>query len=63
MGNGCFKKNYEPLIDIDYNLKQIIVGDIGTCNICDRKDVMGYIINSVIEDTVIFVCKNCKNLK
>jgi|TARA_B110000858_G_scaffold49766_2_gene57529 hypothetical protein len=60
MGNGCFKKNYEPLIDIDYKLKQIIVEDIGICNICDRKDVVGYIINSVIEDTVIFVCKNCK---
>lgn len=64
MGNGCFKKKkQEPLLDIDYNLKQITVEDIGTCNICDRTDILGYKINSVIENTTLFVCKQCKNLK
>jgi len=58
MGNSCFKKKYKPLID--YTLKQIIVVDIGTCNICDRIDVEGYIVTVIIENTSIFICKKCK---
>tara|TARA_R110001592_G_scaffold39897_2_gene131187 strand:- start:7738 stop:7932 length:195 start_codon:yes stop_codon:yes gene_type:complete len=64
MGNGCFKKKKkEPLIDIDYSLKQITIEDIGSCNICDKIGVNGYNIRLVNENPSFFVCKECKNLK
>jgi len=63
MGNKCFKKKYEPILDLTYTeLKQITIEKIGDCDICDKKNVGGYSLNSVIENEKIFVCKECKNL-
>ena len=59
MGNRCFKKKIEPLLD----LNQVIIVKIGNCDICNNKNLDGYHITSVIEDNYIFVCLECKNLK
>ena len=61
MGNRCFKKKYEPLLDLSYSeLKQITIEKKGTCYICDKKDTIGYFVQSVVEDLSIFICKDCK---
>ena len=63
MGNRCFKKKFEPLLDLTYSeLKQITIERKGTCYICDKKDTTGYFVQSVVEDLSIFICKDCKNL-
>jgi len=59
MGNRCFKKKIEPLLD----LNQVIIVKIGSCDICNNKNLDGYHVTSVIEDNYIFVCLECKNLK
>ena len=63
MGNRCFKKKYEPLLDLNYNeLKQITIERKGTCYICDEINCEGYLAQSVVENLSIFICKKCKNL-
>ncbi len=63
MGNRCFKKKEEPLLDLDYaELKQITIEKKGTCYICDEKNCEGYLAQSVLENLSIFICKKCKNV-
>tara|TARA_B000000477_G_C5946125_1_gene165804 strand:+ start:236 stop:430 length:195 start_codon:yes stop_codon:yes gene_type:complete len=64
MGNSCFKKKkQEPLLNIDYSLKQITIEEIGTCYICNKIGVEGYNVMLINENSSFFVCKECKNLK
>ena len=63
MGNRCFKSKFEPLIDIQMNLNQVVIMKKGDCNLCHKNNVEGYDVTSVIEDKYIFVCLECKNLK
>ena len=64
MGNKCFKNKREALSKKDsYKLKQIIIEKPGNCFICDRKNVNGFKVTSVIESETIFICLECKNLK
>ena len=63
MGNRCFKKKIEPLLDLNYTeLKQITIEKKGTCYICDEINVEGYFIQCVVENMSIFICRECKNL-
>ena len=65
MGNRCFKKKEKPIIDEDsyIELNQITIEKVGTCDICDKQYVEGYLVQSVVKTMSIFVCKECKNLK
>ena len=56
MGNRCFiEKKKEPV-----ELQQIAIIQKGTCDMCDKKDVYGCYVKSVIEDVSIFMCHECK---
>ena len=64
MGICCSKKKeklYFELVESD--LKQVTIERISDCDLCDRKSVLGYDVNSVIEHKRVFICMVCKNLK
>ena len=63
MGNRCFKKKIEPLIELNTELNQVVIMKLGNCGICNNRNVEGYDVTSVIEDKYIFICLECKNLK
>lgn len=65
MGNCCSKKNkLEPYFEIvETDLKQVIIERMSNCDLCNRQNVFGYDVKSLIENRKIFVCVVCKNLK
>ena len=64
MGNKCFKNKRETLSEREsYKLKQIMIEKLVNCFICDRKNVYGFKVTSVIEAETLFICMECKNLK
>ena len=65
MGICCSRKNkLEPYFEIEQtDLKQVIIERISNCDLCDRQNVFGYDVKSLIENRKIFVCVVCKNLK
>jgi|TARA_B110001450_G_C17475019_1_gene421802 hypothetical protein len=64
MGICCSKKKDKPYIEIvESDLKQVTIERISDCDLCDRKCVLGYDVNSVIEYKRVFICMVCKNLK
>jgi len=64
MGNRCSKKKKKSLLKIEHEneLKQITIEKKGTCYICNKINVEGYLVQSVVENLSIFICKECKNL-
>ena len=40
-------------------LKQIMTEMINDCEVCERKKLNGYLVQSVIEDKEIFICDFC----
>jgi len=62
MGICCSKKKDKTYFEI-VELKQVTIERISDCDLCDRKSVLGYHINSVMEYKRIFICMVCKNLK
>jgi len=43
-------------------LKQIMTEMINDCEVCERKNVNGYLVQSVIEYKEIFICDFCCGL-
>ena len=59
-----FKKKDKPYFEIvESDLKQVTIERMSDCDLCDRKCVLGYDVNSVIEYKRVFICMVCKNLK
>ena len=51
------KINYKNIPTIA--LRQIMTEMINDCGLCERKNVNGYLVQSVIEDKEIFICDFC----
>lgn len=42
-----------------HELRQIMIEKIGDCNLCEKKNINGYLVQSIIEDKRLFICDTC----
>ena len=60
MGNIYSKYKKLPKEEIsEYGLTQIMIEMVDDCGLCGKKNVNGYLVQSVIEDRKIFICDEC----
>ena len=59
---GNIYSNYKRLPNDEkqiVGLTQIMIEMFDDCGLCQKKNVNGYLIQSVIEDRKLFICDDC----
>ena len=64
MGNIYGKKKKLPELESPaVALKQIMIEQVADCDFCGKKNVNGYLIQSIIEERKTFICDECSGTK